>query len=223
MPPFRWLFQALCLLGTGRKSLDELWRVTHTNCSEWQEHAQRCMTRYHNTNIVVSLLLGATATLVTAGSARPELIDHTRTGTYICVFVAFGLSLGAVSVASAVLFALNGMEHEWVANDLLNSKSRIWCNLYILAFPHCAVGVSVSVLAIGTLLQRQMFPIFIRQIRTGLILAAGYSELRLIRVGSYFIALPPILSLFAFLHMVIDGRAVLRWAFRKMSEESEKQ
>ncbi|KAF8990117.1 hypothetical protein BDQ17DRAFT_1472559 [Cyathus striatus] len=200
MPPFRWLFQALCLVGTGSKSLDELWRVTHTTRPEWQEYAERCMTRYHNTNIVAALLLGATATLVTAGSARPELIDHTRTATYICVFIAFGLSIGAVSVAPAVLFAMNGMEREWVANtqqDLLTSKSRIWCDLYILAFPHCAVGVSVSVLAIG------------------LILAAGYSELRLIRVGSYFIALPPILSLFAFLHMVIDGQAVLRWVLRK--------
>ncbi|KAF8987113.1 hypothetical protein BDQ17DRAFT_1178291, partial [Cyathus striatus] len=96
-----------------------------------------------------ALLLGATATLVTAGSARPELIDHTRTATYICVFIAFGLSIGAVSVASAVLFAMNGMEREWTQQGLLTSKSRIWCDLYILAFPHCAVGVSVSVLAIG--------------------------------------------------------------------------
>ncbi|KAF8989824.1 hypothetical protein BDQ17DRAFT_1547445 [Cyathus striatus] len=196
--PFRLLFEALCLVATGSPSLDELWRLVHASRSEWKDYAQRCMTTYQNTNIVAALLLGATATLVTASSARPEIIDHTRSSTFICVLISFVLSLSSVCVASAVLFAMNGTEPKWLANELLKSNTRVWCDLYILAFPHGAVGVSVGVLAIG------------------LITAATHSELRVVRIGCYFVALPAIMALFAFLHMVIDSRAIAGWIWNRI-------
>ncbi|KAF9458507.1 hypothetical protein BDZ94DRAFT_1325446 [Collybia nuda] len=176
-------FRILCLLSIGHRSLRHTY--PHITCGQqlWDESRALLQNRVENTTVVCGLLLATTAVFLTTLPPSQPTLDYLVVGPYICILLSFGLALGGLIMGSAIIFVTSTCNVEWFINKWTRSRSRLYCILFLVSYPHISVAISGSLCAIG------------------IALAASFSENRLISIGSVFVVLFPTatVSLFAWI------------------------
>jgi len=125
-----------------------------------------------------------------------RILPYTKTGPYIVLLVSICLSLGGLIVGSAAAFVIHKSKDEWFRETMMGSRFRIWVTTILLSFPFLSVGAATCTAA------------------SGLLIAASYSEVTLVRVACYVLVVPPLACAFAFGWML----AVKRGARGKFKE-----
>jgi hypothetical protein len=101
------------------------------------------------------------------------ILDYMAIGPYICLLLSFGLSLGGLIVGSAVIFVMSSCEAGFfrkvrmdilccypslltinIVQTMMRTRSRVYCTLFLIAYPYIAVGVSTAVCAMGEYRER---------------------------------------------------------------------
>ncbi|TFY56368.1 hypothetical protein EVG20_g8952 [Dentipellis fragilis] len=173
-------FRILCLVSLGHARLGDVWDICNSDEDTWLRAKDRLWNRVNSITIVAGLLLGSTAAFATTTPPRPELVDYAALGSYRCIMASFGITLGGLVVGSAMLFVMSKCRAKWSCDTLMGSRSRVYCTLFIIAYPFIAVGVSTAVLAFG------------------IIAAAWRSQDHVIRVGSSVLLVCFMASLFTY-------------------------
>ncbi|TCD71463.1 hypothetical protein EIP91_010169 [Steccherinum ochraceum] len=227
---FEVLFRGLCLAALGRIDLRPAWaEAQDPNLQVWHTQKDRLSQRVQVMTTIVScldhlplklyvhswgiaaslsqagLLLSTAAAFVTTQPPSPGSLDYTQHGPYVCLLLAFALILGALVVGCAVVYAMGQCTVEWWTDILMSSRSRVCCTLFLIAYPFLCICVSITVLSFG------------------LLSAAWQSESGLIRQGSTFVFLIPVLLLPIFLYtqaVVLWGQA-RTWMAKRMPYQRE--
>ncbi|ETW77455.1 hypothetical protein HETIRDRAFT_441838 [Heterobasidion irregulare TC 32-1] len=117
----------------------------------WTANKDRLSTRVTTITIVAGLLSSATASFATMTPPVGSILNYNTRGSYICLLLAFGLTLGGLIVGSAMLFVTSKCTASWFRETLVASRSRICYTLVLIAYPFICIGVATSVGAIGLL------------------------------------------------------------------------
>lgn len=117
------LFTTLCLCAYGQLNLESLWATIKLDSREgnpkaWREGQHRMSNQLNNVLVVVwlhslivcsiirliflkaGLLLATSAVFITTEPPDTSKLDYTRRGPYLCIYIAFGLLIGAIIVTS---------------------------------------------------------------------------------------------------------------------------
>ncbi|KZV92756.1 hypothetical protein EXIGLDRAFT_768676 [Exidia glandulosa HHB12029] len=98
-------WKILCLIAWGTPTLELRWASVRAETEE--EHTQYLdgiSKRLQTTTLVASLLLASNAALLTTEPPLSgQIVNYTAHGPYICLWVSFGLLLGAVIVGSGII------------------------------------------------------------------------------------------------------------------------
>ncbi|KZV73296.1 hypothetical protein PENSPDRAFT_682978 [Peniophora sp. CONT] len=151
-PLMQHLFACLCLVATGRPNLKLAWqRMNSGNEDDFQAERIRISTMLTNVNIVGGLLLATTATLLTTGPPRADIIDYNLAGPYHCFIAAFYFTVTGVMAGCTGLLMVSAITPEWVRETNMGTRLRIWIMLFLLACPFLSVGLGTIINFLGFL------------------------------------------------------------------------
>lgn len=184
IPPFsiilRFAIKALCLISLGHPDLEHVWDICVAHEEIWTANKDRLSARITTITVVAGLLLSATASFATTTPPVGSILNYNTRGSYICLLLAFGLTLGGLIVGSTMLFVMSKCTASWFRETLMASRSRICCTLVLIAYPFICIGVATSVGAIG------------------LLVAAWSSQDQIVRIGCTFVLLVLVSLIFVF-------------------------
>ncbi|KAF9778707.1 hypothetical protein BJ322DRAFT_484964 [Thelephora terrestris] len=195
--------QFFCVISLGHGSLRDVWKVSHPECPDevWEKGRNELRERLNNINVVAGLLLSAMVGFCTTdppGGAR--ILPYTNTGPYCVLLTSIGLSLGGLIVGSATAFVIHKSRAEWFRETMMGSHRRIWATTVLLAFPFLSIGAATCTAA------------------SGLLIAASYSEVTLVRVACYVLVVPPMTCALVFGWMMAIKTGALKESVRALKE-----
>jgi len=138
----------------------------------------------------------------TEGSAKRQDRDYIHcqlTPEHHCYFVTTTPPVGgSLVVGCALTFGMSQCTVQRYVETLMSSRSRVCCTLFLIAYPFFCTGVSTAVIAFGFLV------------------ACWKSQSSLVRHGSTFVVLIPILliPLFLWTQVVLNFYKAQEWTAR---------
>lgn len=176
----KFAFMTLCTISLGHNDLEGMWDICLGHEEIWTESKDRVLNRISTITVVAGLLLGSIASFATSDPPVRSMLNYNAREPYMCLLLAFGLTLGGLIVGSALLFGLAKCSASYFRDTLMGTRSSICCTLTLLAYPFVCIGVATSIGA------------------TGLFVAAWNSKDRLFRIGFVFVLLIPVSLVFVF-------------------------
>ncbi|KIK69332.1 hypothetical protein GYMLUDRAFT_53771 [Collybiopsis luxurians FD-317 M1] len=119
----RIIFNALCLMAFGRAGLDAVWAAIvleeEGDESVWAETIRQIIDRLTNISLMAGLLLTTSATFLTTLPPRPDMMNFTLRGPYLCLMGSFAL-LGGLTVGGSAFLVAGKTTSSWAKEALLS-------------------------------------------------------------------------------------------------------
>ncbi|KIK69333.1 hypothetical protein GYMLUDRAFT_644792 [Collybiopsis luxurians FD-317 M1] len=149
----RIIFNALSLMALGHPGMEPTWTAIKLeeegDESVWAERIQQLVGRLSSMNVVAGLLLTTCATFLTTLPPKPDMINYTLRGPYMCVGGSFALLIGAIIVGSTAYLVAGTVKSHWAKEVLYCDHLHIYCTLLLLSYPFISIGVATMLLAFG--------------------------------------------------------------------------
>ncbi|KIK69331.1 hypothetical protein GYMLUDRAFT_153325 [Collybiopsis luxurians FD-317 M1] len=161
------VFNTLCLMSFGHAGLEPLWGAIileeEGDESVWAEQTRQTIDRLTNINVVAGLLLTSCATFITTFPPRPDMINYTLRGPYLCLLGSFALLIGGLIVGSAWVLVTGKTRPHWakeacyqailhlhiVEKVLYANRFHVYCTLATLSYPFISIGTATMILSFG--------------------------------------------------------------------------
>ncbi|KJA16315.1 hypothetical protein HYPSUDRAFT_112377, partial [Hypholoma sublateritium FD-334 SS-4] len=138
----------------GQSNLDSLWATIKLDSMEghpkaWREGQLRMTNQLNNVLVVAGLLLATSAVFLTTEPPDTFKLDYTHRGPYLCIYIAFGLLIGAIIVTSVWILVTEKITATRTENVLYGDTLHLYCTLILIAYPSVTISISMLLLAFG--------------------------------------------------------------------------
>ncbi|KAJ7038333.1 hypothetical protein C8F04DRAFT_1251809 [Mycena alexandri] len=151
--PAKPLYHMLCFTMFGQPSLEPIWAAIalhrYANDDEiWDNGITDTQNRLGNMIVVAGILLASATALASTVPPRPDILNYTVRGPYLCIRGSFGFLVGGIIVGSVVFLILGRARAEHSREVLYTDRFQVWS---MGSYTFFSIGTGTHLLAFGML------------------------------------------------------------------------